>query len=133
MSQPTISPGDSLPLTSQQISRRDLVAYAGVSGDLNPIHWDEAQARAVGLPGVVAHGMYSMAVAARAVSGLAGGPGRIRRLRVRFPAPVLSGETLTIQGQVVQVDGNRALVRFSGTSDTGTRVLAKGEAELDLG
>ena len=57
----------SLPTRTFTITRADLVAYAAASGDQNPIHQDEAVARSVGLPGVIAHGMYTMALAARAV------------------------------------------------------------------
>ena len=67
-----VRPGDALPEVAETIERLDLVRYAGASGDFNPIHWNDEVARAVGLPGVIAHGMYSMAVAARMVSGWAG-------------------------------------------------------------
>ena len=58
-----VRPGDALPEVAETIERLDLVRYAGASGDFNPIHWNDEVAKAVGLPGVIAHGMYSMAVA----------------------------------------------------------------------
>ena len=58
----------SLPTQVYSVTRADLVRYAAASGDQNPIHQDEEVARSVGLPGVIAHGMYTMALAARAVS-----------------------------------------------------------------
>jgi acyl dehydratase len=103
--------GDALPEVADTIERLDLIRYAGASGDFNPIHWSDEIARAVGLPGVIAHGMYSMAVAARMVSGWAGDPAAIKRLKVRFSAMIEPGQTLTAKGE---------------------KVLSKGEAELEL-
>lgn len=127
-----LRPGDALPQVRQPLTRADLVRYAGASGDFNPIHWDEEAARAVGLPGVIAHGMLTMGVAARAVAALAGDPRAIRRLKVRFPAVIQPGQTLTVGGEVATVEGGQATVRFWAEDDRGERVLSKGEAELDL-
>ena len=127
-----VRPGDALPEVAETIERMDLVRYAGASGDFNPIHWNDDVARAVGLPGVIAHGMYSMAIAARMVSGWVGDPTAIRRLKVRFSAMIEPGQTLTAKGEVAEVDGGRVLVRFSAENDKGERVLSKGEAELEL-
>ena len=110
----------------------DLVRYAGASGDFNPIHWNDEVAKAVGLPGVIAHGMYSMAVAARMVTGWVGDPAAIKRLRVRFSAMIEPGQTLTAKGEVAEVDGGRVLVRFHAEDEKGEKVLSKGEAELEL-
>ena len=71
-------PGTALPLREYAVTRADLVRYAGASGDRNPIHWSDRVASSVGLPGVIAHGMYTMALAARAVESWAGGPERVR-------------------------------------------------------
>jgi acyl dehydratase len=123
--------GDPLPVAEHRIDRADLVRYAGASGDFNRIHWDEAYARSVGLPGVIAHGMYSMALAARSVSAFAGDPRAIRRLRVRFSAMIRPGQTLAVSGVVDHVAGDGAVtLRFEARRDDGERVLAKGEAEL---
>jgi acyl dehydratase len=124
--------GDALPEVADTIERLDLIRYAGASGDFNPIHWSDEIARAVGLPGVIAHGMYSMAVAARMVSGWAGDPAAIKRLKVRFSAMIEPGQTLTANGEVAEVDDGRVLVRFHAEDEKGEKVLSKGEAELEL-
>ncbi|MGI8613610.1 MAG: MaoC/PaaZ C-terminal domain-containing protein [Nocardioidaceae bacterium] len=71
------------------VTRAHLVAYAGASGDRNPIHWSDRAAREIGLPGVVAHGMYTLALAGRAVADWAGGPERVLELGARFTRPVV--------------------------------------------
>ena len=124
--------GGSLPPQTFPLDRASLVRYAGASGDFNPIHWNDEVARAVGLPGVIAHGMYSMGVAARMVTGWAGDPAAIKRLRVRFSTMIEPGQTLTAKGEVAEVDGNRVLVRFHAEDEKGEKVLSKGEAELEL-
>ena len=75
-----------------RITRADLVAYAGASGDHNPIHQDEQVARSVGLPGVIAHGMYTLALAARYVDEQLGEPGRIAQIGAKFTRPVVVPE-----------------------------------------
>jgi acyl dehydratase len=125
-------PGEQLPQVAETIERLDLIRYAGASGDFNPIHWNDEVARAVGLPGVIAHGMYSMGIAARMIAGWAGDPGAVRRLRVRFSAMSEPGQTLTAKGEVAEVDGNRVVVRFHAEDEKGNKVLSKGEADLDL-
>jgi acyl dehydratase len=127
-----VHPGDTLPELSETIERLDLVRYAGASGDFNPIHWNDEVARSVGLPGVIAHGMYSMGVAARMVAGWAGDPAAVRRLRVRFSAMIRPGQTLTARGEVASAEGGRVTVRFWAEDEQGNKVLSKGEAELDL-
>jgi acyl dehydratase len=74
-----------------------------------------------------------MAVAARMVAGWAGDPAAVKRLRVRFSAMIVPGQTLTAKGEVAQVDGTRVLVRFHAADEKGNKVLSKGEAELELG
>jgi len=75
-----------------RITRTDLVAYADASGDHNPIHQDEQVARSVGLPGVIAHGMYPLALAARYVDEQLGEPGRIAQIGAKFTRPVVVPE-----------------------------------------
>jgi acyl dehydratase len=81
--------GDSLPEQRYRVTRADLVRYAGASGDFNPIHWSDRVATSVGLPGVIAHGMFTMALAARALDTWAGAPGRVRELGCKFTKPVV--------------------------------------------
>jgi acyl dehydratase len=83
------------------VTRADLVAYAAASGDPNPIHQDPEVARSVGLPDVIAHGMYTLALAARYVDEQLGEPGRIVELGAKFTKPVLVPET----GTEVRVEG----------------------------
>ena len=78
-------PGTELPPRQYQVTRRDLVRYAGASGDFNVIHWNERIARSVGLPDVIAHGMLTMALAGRFVTEWAGDPGAV----TEFGGPVL--------------------------------------------
>src|SRR2546429_6194814 len=84
----TLPVGTALPARSFWVTRADLVRYAGASGDFNPIHWSDRIANGVGLPGVIAHGMYTMALVARAVVEWTGDPAAIVDLRVRFTRPV---------------------------------------------
>ena len=84
-----------------RITRADLVAYAAASGDHNPIHQDEQVARSVGLPGVIAHGMYTLALAARYVDEQLGEPGRITQIGAKFTRPVVVPE----EGVEVVVSG----------------------------
>ncbi|MGY2873193.1 acyl dehydratase [Marmoricola sp. URHA0025 HA25] len=86
-----------------RITRGDLVAYAEASGDHNPIHQDEAVARSVGLPGVIAHGMYTLALAARYVDEELGQPGRIAQIGAKFTRPVLvpeDGTEVVVSGEL---------------------------------
>src|SRR6201989_3303011 len=84
-----LSTGDELPAQTYVVTRSDLVRYAGASGDFNPIHWSDRIAMHVGLPGVIAHGMYTLALAARALDTWAGGPGRVVELGCKFTKPVV--------------------------------------------
>lgn len=89
------------------VTRFDLVRYAGASGDFNVIHWNERIAKSVGLPDVIAHGMYTMAQAGRIVTDWLGDPGALRELGVRFTRPVVvpdddQGATLTVSAKVAE-------------------------------
>ena len=102
-----VEPGTEIPPKSYRATRLDLVKYAGASGDFNVIHWNERLARAVGLPGVIAHGMYTMAQAGRFVSEWAGDPGAVAEFGVRFSAMVPvpdddQGATIELSGKVVE-------------------------------
>ena len=111
---------------SYRITRADLVAYARASGDHNPIHQDEAVARSVGLPGVIAHGMYTLA--ARYVDEELGEPGRIARIGAKFTRPVVVPE----EGTEVVVSGERrddGTVLLTVTCD-GQKVLGAASAVL---
>ena len=98
----------SLPARTFTVTRADLVAYAEASGDHNPIHQDEAVARSVGLPGVIAHGMYTMALAARAVSEWFPGA-EVVSLGCKFTNPVVvpasGGVDVEVAGEADEADG----------------------------
>ncbi len=95
--------GEALPSRSFPVSRADLVRYAGASGDFNPIHWNERFARGVGLPDVIAHGMFTMATAARVVTDWVGDPGAVIDYSVRFTRPVVVPDD--DKGALIEVDG----------------------------
>ncbi|WFE32229.1 MaoC family dehydratase [Micromonospora sp. WMMD975] len=82
-----------LPVQTYRVTRADLVRYAGASGDFNPIHWSDRTAAGVGLPGVIAHGMFTMALVGRAVVGWAGSPDAVVDFGVRFTRPVVVPDT----------------------------------------
>ena len=106
--------GTALEPRTYRVTRADLVAYAAASGDPNPIHQDEEVARAVGLPGVIAHGMLTLALAARYVDELIGEPGRIAELGAKFTKPVVvpageDGAEVRIEGVLEERDGVRTI------------------------
>jgi acyl dehydratase len=126
--------GTVVPPQTFTISRADLVRYAGASGDFNPIHWNERVATAVGLPNVIAHGMYTMALAVRVVTDWAGDPGAVVDYGVRFTRPVVvpdpDGAVLDVSGVVVAVrDDGLAEVDLTA-SVNGKTVLAKARATV---
>ena len=130
-------PGTELPPRQYQVMRRDLVRYAGASGDFNVIHWNERVARSVGLPNVIAHGMLTMALAGRFLTEWAGDPGAVTEFGVRFSAPVVvpdddKGATVEVAGTVTeQLEGNRVAVEVTARSD-GTKVLTRARAVVRL-
>lgn len=129
--------GDTLPSRSFRVHRADLVRYAGASGDFNPIHWNERAATAVGLPNVIAHGMYTMAVVGRVVTDWAGDPGAVVDYGVRFTRPVVVPDP---EGALLEVAGTVAAKEDDGTvrvdltaSVDGQTVLAKARAVVRTG
>jgi acyl dehydratase len=127
-----ISVGDELPAHEFPIDRADLVRYAGASGDFNPIHWNERFAKDVGLPDVIAHGMFTMASAVRVVTDWTGDPGAVLEYGVRFTRPVVvpdpDGAKLTVRGTVRAVRDDGLLdVELTATVNEQT-VLAKARA-----
>jgi acyl dehydratase len=126
--------GDVLPEQTYTVTRAALVRYAGASGDLNPIHWSDRVATSVGLPGVIAHGMYTMALAARALDTWAGGPGRVRELGCKFTKPVVvpdddEGVEVVVRGTVKNVTDEGVQVALEVTCG-GEKVLGQPKAVL---
>jgi acyl dehydratase len=112
--------GQALETRSYTVRRSDLVRYAGASGDFNPIHWSDRIATSVGLPGVIAHGMYTLALAGDAVTVWAGGPEAVLSLGARFTKPVVvpdddEGTTVQIDGTVKSVEDGVATIDLTVT------------------
>jgi acyl dehydratase len=89
---------------SKVVKREDVKAYADASGDQNPLHQDDDFARSVGFPGIIAHGMFSMAHLVKAVKDWAGGPAALRSISVQFRAVVYMDETLVARGRVASIN-----------------------------
>ncbi|HEX6755965.1 MAG TPA: MaoC family dehydratase [Mycobacteriales bacterium] len=129
--------GTELPARTFPVQRINLVMYAGASGDFNPIHWNERFATSVGLPDVIAHGMFTMAQACRVVTDWVGDPGAVEEYGVRFTRPVVvpddgEGATLEVSGTVKEkLDSKRVAVDLSVRVD-GQTVLAKARALVRL-
>jgi acyl dehydratase len=129
--------GTELPERVFPVTRADLVRYAGASGDFNPIHWNERVATEVGLPGVIAHGMFTMALASRVVTDWAGDPGALVEYHVRFGRPVLVpddgvGGEVTVRGRVAALlEDGRVRVDLTVTS-RGDKVLSLARAIVAL-
>jgi acyl dehydratase len=107
------------------------VRYAGASGDFNPIHIDEEFARAVGLPGRILHGLWTMAQVARAQTEAAGVPEHLRRLSVQFRGMGVPEQEIVVSGTVREVIDGRAIVD-TVAEQGGTQVIRNAEAELQI-
>jgi len=113
---PTFEAGAELEPQSYLVTRAELVRYAGASGDFNPIHYSDRVATSVGLPGVIAHGMYTLALAGRAVTTWVGGdPAQVVSFGARFTKPVPvpdsdAGTSLDVSGTVKAVEDGRATI-----------------------
>jgi acyl dehydratase len=129
--------GHELPAQTFTIRRADLVRYAGASGDFNVIHWNERVATGVGLPDVIAHGMFTMALAARVVTDWAVDPGRVVEYGVRFTRPVPvpdddDGADVEVSALVAaKLDDGRVRVDVTA-SHGGAKVLGRARAVVDL-
>lgn len=133
-----IKPGTEIPPREYQITRLDLVKYCGASGDFNTIHWNERIAKSVGLPDVIAHGMYTMAQAGRFLTEWAGDPGAVESYGVRFSAMVVvpdgttGGATIEVSGTVAdKLADNRVAVDVVARS-AGQKVLTRARAVVRL-
>ncbi|HEY6276985.1 MAG TPA: MaoC family dehydratase [Streptosporangiaceae bacterium] len=132
-----VAAGAELPPASYPVTRLSLVRYCGASGDFNVIHWNERIARSVGLPNVIAHGMFTMAQAGRYVTDWAGDAGALLEFGVRFSAPVVvpdddTGATIEVTGTVEEkLDGNRVVVGLTARSGE-AKVLTRARAVVRL-
>jgi acyl dehydratase len=105
--------------------------YAGASGDFNPIHIDEEFARAVGLPGRILHGLWTMAQVARAQTEAAGGPAHLKRLSVQFRGMGVPEHEIVVSGTVREAADGRAIVDTVAEQD-GKQIIRNAEAELEM-
>jgi acyl dehydratase len=132
-----VSVGEELPPLTVTLTRADLVRYAGASLDFNPIHWNERTATGVGLPNVIAHGMLTMALAARLVTDWAGDPAAVVRYGTKFTRPVVVpddgvGATVELTGKVsAKNDDNTVRVDIVAKFD-GQTVLGRPMAVVRL-
>jgi acyl dehydratase len=132
-----VKPGAELAPASYPVTRLSLVRYCGASGDFNMIHWNERIARAVGLPNVIAHGMFTMAEAGRYVTDWAGPRAVVVEFGVRFSSPVVVpdddvGATIEVSGVVEEkLDDNRVVLVLTARSG-GEKVLTRAKAVVRL-
>jgi acyl dehydratase len=107
------------------------IRYAGASGDFNPIHIDEEFAKAVGLPGRILHGLWSMAQVARAQTEAAGGPEHLKRLSVQFRGMGVPEQEVLVTGTVTQADGSHVVID-TVAEQAGKQIIRNAQAELEL-
>ncbi|MCX5110076.1 MaoC family dehydratase [Streptomyces sp. NBC_00378] len=134
----SVEVGTELPAQSFPVTRATLVQYAGASGDFNPIHWNEKFAREVGLPDVIAHGMFTMAEAIRVVTDWVGDPGAVVEYGVRFTKPVVvpndeDGALIEVSAKVAALlDDKQVRVDLTAMNE-GKKVLGMSRAVVRLG
>ena len=132
-----VEAGTAIESRAYRVTRLDLVKYCGASGDFNVIHWNERVARSVGLPNVIAHGMFTMAQAGRFVTDWAGPRATVAEFGVRFSSMVVvpdddSGASIVLSGQVEdKLDGNRVAIALTARSAE-TKVLTRARAVVRL-
>ena len=129
--------GQLLPAKEFHFTRDSLVRYAGASGDFNAIHYRDDVAKAVGLPGVLAHGMLTMGAAVQAVVDFLGDSGKVIDYQVRFTKPVLvdaaKGATLVVNATVVEIDETAKIARIDlSASCDGVVVLGKAQVRVSI-
>lgn len=120
--------GDEIPVHHTRLSRGDLVNYAGVAGDANPIHWDEDIAKLAGLPDVIAHGMLTMGLGAGFVSAWSGDPGAVTRYSIRLSQPAIvsakEGADIEYSGRIKSLDPEtRSGVVLVGAKSAGRKIF----------
>ena len=129
--------GQTIGTTEFLLTRDSLVRYAGASGDFNPIHYRDDIAAAVGLPGVLAHGMLTMGVAVQVAVDWVGDAGKVTDYQVRFTKPVVvhptEGAILVVTGKIGEIDAENSQVRVDLTANfNDTTVLGKAQVRVQL-
>lgn len=128
--------GQEIAERTYPVRRIDLVKYAGASGDFNPIHWNDTIAKSVGLPDVIAHGMFTMAEGGRFVTDWAGDPGAVLAYGVRFSSMVVvpndNGAEIVVSGKIEEkLDDNAVVVSLTARAN-GEKVLTRARATVRL-
>jgi acyl dehydratase len=123
--------GDSIPEVRITPDKYLTVRYAGASGDFNPIHIDEEFARAVGLPGRILHGLWTMAQVARAQTEAAGGPEHLKRLSVQFRGMGVPEQEVLVSGTVREAGEGRVVID-TVAEQGGKQIIRNAEAELSM-
>jgi acyl dehydratase len=126
-----LSEGTQIPEVRVTPDKYLTARYAGASGDFNPIHIDEEFARAVGLPGRILHGLWTMAQVARAQTEAAGGPEHLRRLSVQFRGMGVPEQEVTVTGTVREAQEGRVLIDTVAVQGE-TEIVRNAEAELTI-
>jgi acyl dehydratase len=132
-----VNVGDEIPSLFKVVKREDVKAYADASGDQNPLHQDDNFARSVGFPGIIAHGMFTMAHLTKAVTDWLGDPGALKRMKVQFRAVVFMDEEMVAKGRIEELDLSSKRARLSvwvEVDRAGERQLPikNSEAEVEL-
>lgn len=126
-----MQPGDELSLYKGPVTTRQIVMYAGASGDFNPIHYDHVAAQQAGLGGVIAHGMLNMGFAAQLVGDAFSEYGWVQEIGARFMAPVRPGDAVELRGRVVETVGDAATpkaIRIEFDASVEARSVLRGSA-----
>jgi acyl dehydratase len=126
-----LTSGEQIPQVSVTPDKYLTNRYAGASGDFNPIHIDEEFARAVGLPGRILHGLWTMAQVARAQTEAAGGPAALKRLAVQFRGMGVPEQEVLVSGTVRESAGGRIVID-TVAEQAGKQIIRNAEAELEL-
>jgi acyl dehydratase len=126
-----LTSGQQIPQVSVTPDKYLTNRYAGASGDFNPIHIDEEFARAVGLPGRILHGLWTMAQVARAQTEAAGGPVALKRLSVQFRGMGVPEQEVLVNGVVRESSGGHVLID-TVAEQAGKQIIRNAEAELEL-
>jgi acyl dehydratase len=132
-----VTVGDEIPTLSKIVKREEVKAYADASGDQNPLHQDDNFARSVGFPGIIAHGMFTMAHLTKALTDWLGDPAALKRMKVQFRAVVFMDEEIVARGRIEQLDPSTKRAKLSvwvEVDRAGERQLPikNSEAEVEL-
>ncbi len=116
---------------SEKVDKYRPIYYAGASGDFNPIHIDPEFGKMVGLGGAILQGLCTLAFASKTVTDWVGDPGKLKKLKCRFSAPVMMEDTISVRGTVTEMQSGRARIDLKVVNQNGIEVLQKVEAEVE--